>query len=120
MNNMPAKSGTLVDVLEDLKAVGYSNSFAFNNGALRCLESENRYPADQLSVRAIYRFEGASNPNDATVVYALRAQDGTCGVFTDAFGPEGDAKASAFLASVADEREGRDESEALNDISSQT
>ncbi|MBN8547867.1 MAG: hypothetical protein J0M12_00985 [Deltaproteobacteria bacterium] len=113
METMPARVSTVVELLSKLSESGCNSSFVFHNGALRCPETGARYGKEELEIQAIHRFEGESNPNDLTIVYVIRANDGTRGVFVDAFGPQGDAKASEFLQQVDDLRRGRAESQAL-------
>ena len=44
-----------------------------------------------------YRFEGTSDPDDMSVIYALEARDGTRGTLTDAFGTYADPSVGAVL-----------------------
>lgn len=108
MITLPTRQGSMLELLQELKQIGYSNSFEFRKGVFRCIESEKEYAPTTLSTEAIYRFEGDSNPSDMSVVYVLRASDGTGGVFVDAFGPNGDMKAAEFLNRVPDHREESD------------
>ncbi len=44
-----------------------------------------------------YRFEGASDPDDMSIIYALEARGGTRGILTDAFGSYADPAIGAVL-----------------------
>jgi hypothetical protein len=47
-----------------------------------------------------HRFEGVSDPDDLSVVYAREANDGTRGALTDAYGTYVNPHLSAFLKKV--------------------
>jgi hypothetical protein len=48
----------------------------------------------------IIDFEGVSDPDDLSVLYAIEAQDGTRGVVADAFCPYANPDLGAFLKTV--------------------
>ena len=53
------------------------------------LENKRRsciYPAGELEVVAFYRFEGDSNPDDNSILYAIETSDGRKGLLVDAYG----------------------------------
>lgn len=104
MKDLPKREGTLSEVLSNLENHGYGSRFVFSDGKFRCIETNRWYGPRDLTTEAIYRFEGPSNPSDMSIVYALRASDGTGGVFVDAFGPTGDSGAAEFLEHAADVR----------------
>jgi hypothetical protein len=43
------------------------------------------YPEDFV-IDKFYRFEGASNPDDSAIVYAISSKDGLKGTLVDAYG----------------------------------
>jgi hypothetical protein len=47
-----------------------------------------------------YRFEGMSDPEDSSVIYALESKDGHKGIIIDAYGAYSDEHISAFLSNV--------------------
>ena len=49
---------------------------------------------------AVHRFEGESDPDDMSVVYAIESQDGTRGVLVDAFGTYADPHVAEILKQV--------------------
>jgi hypothetical protein len=97
--NMKAYS-TMAEALQDLKARGYSENFEFLNKAFRALNTGRTFCAEDLSIREHYRFEGESDPDDQSVVYAIETRDGTRGVLTDAYGVYANPELSEFLKDV--------------------
>lgn len=65
---------------------------------LRLIGSAKTFRPDEMTIRAYRRFEGVSDPDDMSIVYAVEARDGTRGTLVDAFG----VYASPALAAVLD------------------
>jgi hypothetical protein len=53
---------------------------------LRAAEGGRTFRADELLIREFHRFEGVSDPDDMSIVYAIESRDGTRGTLVDAFG----------------------------------
>ena len=53
-----------------------------------------------LSALEQYRFEGGSDPDDTSTVYAIEARNGVRGTLTDAFGVYADPRVGAFIGKV--------------------
>jgi nucleotide-binding universal stress UspA family protein len=66
---------TLSEATARLAADGFDKSFQAQEGALVCLETQERFAPQDLVVREIVRFEGDSDPGDMTVLFALRTRD---------------------------------------------
>jgi hypothetical protein len=109
----PAPEATFareVAAIDALQRRGFSASFAAEDGRLRILGSRRRLRPGQVSIRDVYRFEGTSDPDDMSVVYALEARDGTRGVLVDAYGSYADPDVGAVLDRVPIDRPGWRES----------
>lgn len=78
--------GTLSQTLAAVEHDGYSASFKFEDDGLRCLETDRIYEPTSMTIVDHYRFEGASNPDDTSVLYLLECSDGTKGTLIDAYG----------------------------------
>lgn len=77
---------TLSEAIESLRQRGYTLSFEVANGRLRVVETGSLVAPEDVTVREHHRFEGESNPDDMSVVYAVESREGGRGVIVDAFG----------------------------------
>jgi hypothetical protein len=91
---------TLAGALDDLARQGFTERFGVTDGGLRAGESQKTFRAEELIIREYYRFEGISDPDDMSIVYAIESQDGTRGTLVDAFGVYSSPVVSAFLEGV--------------------
>ena len=82
-----------------LERAGYTAEFiAEAGGTLRVSGTARRYAGDDVRIHDFYRFEGTSDPDDMSVIYAVETGDGTRGMLIDAFG----AYADPAIAAVVD------------------
>jgi hypothetical protein len=72
--------------LEALRTRGYTASFVVESGRLRLADGGRVFQPDEVTIREYRRFEGASDPDDMSIVYALESSDGIRGTLVDAFG----------------------------------
>lgn len=77
---------TVTEVLNKLKEEGYVLDFNLKPHCVACQpHGIELYPEDFV-IDKFYRFEGASNPVDNAIVYAISAKDGSKGTLVDAYG----------------------------------
>ncbi|MFB9862079.1 cupin domain-containing protein [Rufibacter immobilis] len=62
---------TVSEILHKLKAEGYTVDFNLQDNCLICHGNSLELHPDEFAVDAVYRFEGASDPDDEAVVYAI-------------------------------------------------
>jgi hypothetical protein len=86
--------------LDDLARAGFGEHFGVGGDELRSFTTGRRYRAAEVVIREFHRFEGASDPDDMCIVYAVEAQGGARGTLVDAFGVYSDPGVSAFLQKV--------------------
>ena len=91
---------TLDRVIEELKARGFVERFDVRGGQLRALGSGRVFDPEDLTIREYQRFEGVSDPDDASIVYAIETGDGTKGVLVDAFGAYASPDIGGLLETV--------------------
>jgi hypothetical protein len=91
---------TLAEAVEDLKRRGFSANFEWQKNAFWEAKSGRAFAPEELTIVEHHRFEGASNPDDMSVVYVIEATDGTRGTVTDAFGTYANPDLGAFLKQV--------------------
>lgn len=78
---------TLVEALADLSKRGYSGNLKLHGNALREEEKELMLYPETFKVVESHRFEGMSDPDDNSVVYAIESLDGKFkGVLVNAYG----------------------------------
>ena len=87
MNTYP----TVTEALNDLKKEGYVLDFNLKGDCIECTTPNIQlYPADFI-IDKFYRFEGASNPDDSAIVYAISSKSGLKGTLVDAYGVYADS-----------------------------
>jgi hypothetical protein len=91
---------TMTEALEDLQKRGFTANFGFLNNTFQALDSGKAFQAGDLTIVEHHRFEGVSDPDDMSVVYAIEAADGTRGILVDAFGVYATPDLGAFLKDV--------------------
>lgn len=89
-----------IDARAKLQERGFINDFTFKDGRLKCRQTGIYYPAEDLRIVEYHRFEGASNPSDMSIIFALAADDGTKGLITSSFGTYANMDLISFLDQV--------------------
>jgi hypothetical protein len=92
---------TLAGAIEGLARQGFTENLQVAGSTLRALESGKTFRADQLAIHEYHRFEGVSDPDDMSIVYAIEAPNGVRGTLVDAFGVYSNPVLSEFLKDVA-------------------
>ncbi|HEA23330.1 MAG TPA: phosphoribosylpyrophosphate synthetase [Pricia antarctica] len=94
MNNQYTE---IMEALAHLREKGYSDSFDFITNRLHCLQTKRFYEPEAVSIIEYHRFEGASDPEDMSILYAVETDDGTKGTVIDAYGTYADTGLGEFL-----------------------
>jgi hypothetical protein len=68
---------TLLDALNDLKQRGYTVDFNLAFDYVKCEDTGECLSPSQFEITEYYRFEGISNPEDESIVFAIESKDGT-------------------------------------------
>lgn len=90
MNNDLNKKGTLSQVINRLRTEdGYQEDFNMLDEHLELKSTDERFSSDDFMVDEVFRFEGASNPDDNAVLYAISTTSGKKGVLVDGYGYSG-------------------------------
>lgn len=78
---------TLSETMNDLRKQGYTEDFNLQQNCLECRNGQFRIFADEFKVDKYFRFEGASNPSDSSILYAISSDtQGLKGVLVNAYG----------------------------------
>ncbi len=97
---MTAPYATLTEALDDLKKRGYTLDFDLRPTCIECGAAQLQLQPEDFEITEVYRFEGASSPDDNDVVYAIEGKNGQKGVLTDAYGAYSDQHSAELLAKL--------------------
>ncbi len=90
----------IVEALEDLKSRGFTYDFNLKPFCLECASLLLQLHPEDFEIKEIYRFEGMSNPDDSSVVYAIESTSGVKGVMVDAYGAYAEALTPEMAAKL--------------------
>jgi len=77
---------TLSKAIQGLKKDGYEYDFNLHPDVIECADVRQKFAPNEFHVDAVYRFEGMTNPDDSSVLYAISANQGLKGLLVDAYG----------------------------------
>jgi len=92
---------TLTEALDDLRRRGYTEDFNLKPTCLECAAKQVELHPDDFEIAEVYRFEGATNPDDSSVLYAIAGQNGLKGVLVDAYGMYATSVSTDMLAKLS-------------------
>jgi hypothetical protein len=90
----------MVEAIQDLKRRGFTANFEFLGQSFCDVDSGRTFRASELTIVEHYRFEGESDPDDMSVVYAMEIDGGPKGIIADAFGLYANPDLGGFLEKV--------------------
>lgn len=93
---------TLSQATTRLSQAGYDEDYRAHEGHLVCGQCGASHDPAELTVDAIVRFEGESDPGDEAVVYALDAGCGHRGLYISAYGAQATADDIVVAAALPD------------------
>lgn len=95
---------SLVNVEKKLSKDGYNQDFTVTDGRLHTMDTSTNksYTPEEVTIVDFYRFEGESNPDDTSILYAIEANDGVKGTISTAYGVYADTDTDDFLKKVED------------------
>ena len=79
---------------------GFTDDFKAIPEGLKSLRTERIYQPSDVRIVNFFRFEGASNPDDMSILYAIETNDGIKGTLVDAYGTYADADVNNFIVEV--------------------
>jgi hypothetical protein len=88
---------TVTDTLNTLKEEGYTLDFNLKPDCLECNSTYIKLYPDDFVIDKFYRFEGASNPDDSSIIYAISSKDGLKGTLMDAYGVYADSLTTSMI-----------------------
>ncbi|MFD1467478.1 hypothetical protein ACFQ48_04510 [Hymenobacter caeli] len=95
---------SLVNVENKLNKDGFTQDFTVTDGRLHTMDTSTSksYTPGEVTIVDFYRFEGESNPDDTSILYAIEANDGVKGTIASAYGVYADTDTDDFLKQVED------------------
>lgn len=77
---------TLSEAINDLQSKGYDTDFNLNPENIECKKTNIQYHPEDFEVDFYLRFEGMSNTDDNSILYAISSKTGQKGLLVDAYG----------------------------------
>src|SRR5580698_7456539 len=91
----------LVEATNDLMKRGYTENLSLEGETIDDKEKNIHMTADDFVIDEFYRFEGASNPDDMSIIYAVTSEKYNLkGVLINAFGTYANNSSSAIKAKL--------------------
>ncbi len=91
---------TLSSCTTSLLKKGYEENFEVKNDQLYAPSIDKHYQPAEVKVDNFYRFEGASDPADSSVLYAITTNDGVKGLLASAYGAYANDADDKFIKQV--------------------
>lgn len=92
---------TLVDALNDLNKRGYTANLSLDGNTIDDKSADIQMDAKDFEIDEFYRFEGASNPSDMSILYAISSSKYNLkGALVNAYGTYADDSDSAVHAKL--------------------
>jgi len=91
---------SMAEAIQELMKRGFTANFEFLDEAFRDVNSGRTFQAEELTIVEHHRFEGASDPDEMSILYAVESNDGTKGIIADAFGVYANPELGGFLNNV--------------------
>lgn len=98
---------TLSETINDLKKEGYTLDFNISKERIVCHQTNTAFSPEDFEIDKVYRFEGASNPDDQAVLYAISsAKFGVKGILVNGYGISADEVTDAIISKLKIHPEG--------------
>ena len=103
---------SMVEAVEGLRQRGFTTEFTVAQEDGQLTAGDRTFKSDDLTIVEHHRFEGMSDPDDSSVVYALEESSGLKGILVDAYGAYANWKTGALLKHTKDSHAGVDDAAA--------
>lgn len=88
---------TLSEAIQAMQTKGYHVDFNLKKALIQCKYLNKEFGRDEFHVDAFYRFEGDSNPDDSSILYAIQTKCGIKGLLVDAYGVYSDSLTAEMI-----------------------
>lgn len=96
----PPPLRTLASCLNKAVKDGFKENFKATAAGIESVETEKKYNPQELHVVDFYRFEGASDPADNSILYVIEAPDGAKGTLVDSYGAYSDPDVAKMVTKI--------------------
>ena len=86
--------------LAKMISTGFTDDFKATDDGLKSLRTDKIYTPDEVNIVNFYRFEGSSDPDDMSILYAIETNDGVKGTLVDAYGTYASPEVNQFVLAV--------------------
>jgi len=88
--------------IDELKNQGYTSSYKVKNEFLIDLSTNKEFSENQIEIIDEFRFEGRTNPDDLSILYAIKTSDGSKGTALIPYGPSAvNSELALFLNNIS-------------------
>ena len=91
---------TLQACMAKMMETGFTDDFKATDEGLKSLRTDKVYAPNEVKIVNYYRFEGVSDPDDMSILYAIETNDGLKGTLVDAYGPYASPEVNQFILEV--------------------
>ncbi|WP_308992425.1 phosphoribosylpyrophosphate synthetase [Mariniflexile litorale] len=88
---------TLTEAINSKQTEGYTFDFNLKSSILECKTLNKTFKPNEFNVDVFYRFEGDSNPDDSSILYAIQTACGIKGLLVDAYGVYSDSLTAEMI-----------------------
>ncbi|HEU4634009.1 MAG TPA: hypothetical protein VFS22_08500 [Flavisolibacter sp.] len=99
-NDRPTEMTDLDRCIQRLGEKGYTDQYRVEKGKLISTKTKKKYKAKDITAANFFRFEGISDPDDMSILYAIETDDGNRGTLVDAYGLYADDETGEFMKEV--------------------
>jgi hypothetical protein len=93
--------GTLSQTINGLIKLGYTHDFNIKEECLICNQNNVALSPDDFQIDRVFRFEGASNPDDTSILYAISSpRFNIQGTVVNGYGISAEIKSSKIVAKL--------------------
>lgn len=98
---MQESYGTLSQTVNALRLEGYTMDFNILQERIICHQTNTELSGDDFTIDKVYRFEGASNPDDQSILYAISSlKFDVKGLLVNGYGISADAATDVIIAKL--------------------
>ncbi len=98
---MKESYSTLSETIYALRKEAYTMDFNIRQECIICQHTNVELPPDEFAIDKAYRFEGASNPDDQSILYVISLPKfGVKGVLTNGYGISADEATDTMIAKL--------------------